>query len=53
MQFLGAPEVENLLQLFRSLKNRTLPYGLISGLAAETSGQISDFDTFVEVVQEQ
>jgi len=49
---LSASETENLLQLVRSLKNRTLPYGLISGLAAETNGKVSDFEIFGQVVQE-
>lgn len=45
-------EIDNLIQLLRSLKNRTLPYGLISGASAETNGKVSDFSVLLESLSE-
>lgn len=52
MAALEEAEIDNLVQLLRSLKNRTLPYGLISGAAAETNGKVSDFLTLFESLSE-
>lgn len=53
MAALVEAEIDNLVQLFRSLKNRKLPYGLISGAAAETNGKVADFFTLLSCLSEE